>query len=45
MTLSSHRSSGCGLVDSVVAQHRPQDVEASAARAMMDWVWVLPSAR
>jgi hypothetical protein len=29
MTLSSRRSGGCGLVDGVVAQHRPQDVENS----------------
>nr|AAF08612.1 unknown [Mycobacterium avium] len=32
MTLSSRRSSGCGLVDSVVAQHGPQDVEAPAGQ-------------
>ena len=32
MTLSSRRSSGCGLVDGVVAQHGPQDVEASAGQ-------------
>jgi len=32
MTLSSRRSRGCGLVDGVVAQHGPQDVEASAGQ-------------
>ena len=32
MVLSSRRSSGCGLVDGVVAQHCPQDVESSAAQ-------------
>ena len=32
MTLSSRRSSGCGLVDGVVAQHGPQDVEASSGQ-------------
>src|SRR5262245_55788161 len=33
MTLSSRRSSGSELVDGVVAQHRPQHVEASAGLA------------
>jgi hypothetical protein len=32
MTLSSRRSSGCGLVDGVVAEHGPQDVETSAGQ-------------
>src|ERR1700756_1329723 len=32
MTLSSRHSNGCGLVDGVVAQHGPQDVEASAGQ-------------
>ena len=32
MKLSSRRGSGCGLVDGVVAQHGPQDVEASAGQ-------------
>nr|CAA09800.1 Hed protein [Mycobacterium avium subsp. paratuberculosis] len=32
MTLSSRRGSGCGVVDSVVAQHGPQDVEAAAGQ-------------
>ena len=32
MTLSSRRGCSCGPVDGVVAQHRPQDVEASAGQ-------------
>jgi hypothetical protein len=45
MTLSSRRSSGCGLVDGVVAEHGPQDVETSAGQGEDGLVWVLPSAR
>jgi hypothetical protein len=43
MTLSSRRSSGCGVVDGVVAQHGPQGVEAAAGQVATAWVCRLPS--
>jgi hypothetical protein len=33
MTLSSRRGVRCGLVDGLVAEHGPQDVEARPAQA------------